>query len=434
MAWTYIAQRVNGEFLDWDLPIKVTDLGWQLSGPGSLRGTVAPDTGSLRAADGRLVLEEWGTYIFAESDGLIRWGGIVISSGFDDEVWSVEAAGFSTYPHGIPYLGEFSRIGVDPVDAVKEIWRHLQNFPDGNLNMQIIGSSTPVRLGTEGTPESIPGILLAARDILARLQSGAIYYEDWTWTGAPAHVGENNDLLLSAYPGAWDDRPAAIAWLTQYVNENADEKISAKDPEPYLLAWYEAPDCGGEIDDLAKSTPFDYIESHAWNGENIEHRFEIFYPRAGRRRDDLAFIQGDNVANVVSFQSNGDEYANEVNGLGGGEGPTTLRRTTAKRDGRLRRATVYSDKAVGDFARMDALIADELELRRGLLQVSSVDIIDHPNAPIGSWSLGDDVLIRCTVPWLGNVDIWCRVIGWSLTGENTATLDLARSDSFRYGG
>jgi len=385
MTWTYIAQRVNGEFLDWDLPITVSDLSWQLSGPGSLRGTAAPDTGGLRAADGRLVLEEWGTFIYAEADGEIRWGGIVISSSFEGENWNIEAAGFSTYPHGIPYLGEFNRIGVDPTDAMKEIWRHVQSYPDGNLGLAVNGGPTPVRLGT-------PGGLVA--------EDGSIVPLDFYGPTIP---------------------------------ENAEKK----DPDPYLLAWYEAPDCGTEIDNLAKATPFDYVESHAWlNGgtEEIEHRVDILYPRAGRRREDLAFIQGDNISNVVSFESNGDEYANEINGLGAGEGPTTLRRTTAKRDGRLRRAAVYSDKAINDAPRLDAIIADELELRRGLLQITSVDVADHPNAPIGSWAVGDDILIRCEVPWLGYVETWCRIIGWSLTSESTATLDLARSDSFRYGG
>ena len=63
-----------------------------------------------------------------------------------------------------------------------------------------------------------------------------------------------------------------------------------------------------------------------------------------------------------------------------------------------------------------------------------MDVMDHPNAPLGSWQLGDDVLVRADLPWLGEVEVWVRITGWSLTGESTATLTVQRSDLFRYGG
>lgn len=377
--WRYIAQRATtGEFIDLDLPIEVEELSWGLGSAGALTGTISPDVGALRDADGHLLLEEWGTFLYAEADDQIRWGGILVSSAPSGEDWNIEAAEFKTYPHGIAYLGEFSQIGVDPALAYREIWSHIQSFPDGNLGVTVTGDSTPVRLGTPARTEP------------------AAPNEDGT-PGTPREI----------------------------------------EAEPYALLWWEAKDSGAELETLAKTTPFDVTESHRWADDNrdaVVHEVQIHYPRTGRRREDIAFIQGDNVTNVIAFESSGDEYANEVVGIGAGEGRTSLRRSTARRDGRLRRTTVHTAKDVQDEARLDALIREELERRRGLVEITSVDVIDHPNAPLASWSLGDDVLVDAHVPWLGRVQVWCRVTGWSLTGEDTASLSLARSDSYNYGG
>lgn len=354
MAWRYMAYRATTrEPLHLDLPLAVSELGWALSGAGPLRATVAPDVGDLRADDGRLLLEEWGTLIFAEADGEIRWGGILITSTFNGEEWELEGAQIATYPRGMAYDGDYSKVGVDPAAVVADIWRDLQAKPDGDLRVAVTGT-TSAKVGTK--------------------------------------------------------------------------------EEPYTLSWWEAPDLGAEIDTLATESGFDFAESHRWEGDEIASTITIGYPRLGTRRTDLAFRQGDNVTSVVSPSIDGDEYANTVIGLGAGDGKTSVHRVTAVRDGRLRRTAVYTDKSVGKDARMDALIKAELARRAPLLAIDSITVTEHPNAPIGSWALGDDVLVEADLPWIGEVAIWCRVIAWALVDDHTATLTLARSDSFNYGG
>lgn len=364
MTWRYIAQRITtGEFLDWDVPMTRDELTWQLSGSGSLRGSVSPDVGNLRASDGSLLLDEWGTALYAEKDGEIRWGGIVVRSNFNGPAWEVEAAGFGSYPYGIPYLGDFrpgdpsagTAGAVEPLRAFREIWRHVQSYPDSALGVTVVGpDSTPVLLGDA--------------------------------------------------------------------------------EQPYTLRWFEAKDCGSEMDTLAKETPFDYAEQTRWDGDNIAREIIVGYPRLGTRRDDLAFVQGDNVTEVVSFKRDGDDFANEVVGLGAGEGDAVILARVPRRDGRLRRPFVYTDKSVSTTQRMTALSRAELEVRSSSIEVSSITVIDHPNAVIGSWSLGDDIAVRASVPWLGEVEVLSRITSWSLIGEDRAQLSLARSDSFRYGG
>jgi len=353
MAWRYMAFRaVDRAPLDLDLPLTVSELGWALTGAGPLRGTVNPDLGNLRAADGRLLLEEWGTLIFAEADGEIRWGGILLTSGFNGEEWAIECAQIATYPHGMAFDGTYSKVGFDPALVVRDLWAYLQNKPDGDLNVKVEGFSK-ARVGTVA--------------------------------------------------------------------------------EPYALTWWEAPDLGAEIATLATEGNFDFVESHEWRGNEIDSTIKIA-PRIGTKRTDLAFIQGDNVIEVVSPTLDGDDYANEVIGLGAGEGKASVHRVTAVRDGRLRRTAVYTAKDVTKADRMDALIKAELARHTTLLAIDSVTVRNHDNARIGAWALGDDILIEASLPWLGEVAVWCRVVAWSLLTEDTATLHLVRSDSFTYGG
>ncbi len=44
----------------------------------------------------------------------------------------------------------------------------------------------------------------------------------------------------------------------------------------------------------------------------------MHYPRAGRFRSDLRFATGENIDEIVQAQSDGDDFANEVFGVGAG--------------------------------------------------------------------------------------------------------------------
>lgn len=407
--WRYIAQRATtGQFLDFDLPLSRDELTWELSGPGCLRATITPERATMKAEDGRLLLEEWGTFIFAEAGGEIRWGGILINSGWNGETWELECAGFSAYPNGQPYGSEYSQTGVDPGDVFRHIWLHLQSYFNGDLGVRVTGTYTGQLIGLPTGP------------VLPVQVSGRVY-QHMMKLGWTTRQGDSSQRI---YPPDYDgDVPP---------NPNSNQ-----DPlEPYELLWWEAPDCGQALNTLVTDTPMDYVERHAWD-ENapydaVKHEIQLYYPRCGRRRFDLAFIQGDNVTSVVSPQADGDYFANAVMGLGAGEGSGSIRRTTATADGRLRRAYVYTAKDVSNESMLDRMIENEMRRRQLILTIDQIEVIDHPNAPIGSWALGDDILVRAVVPWLGEIELWCRITGWSLTSDTTATLKLARSDSFSY--
>ncbi|MER7164490.1 hypothetical protein ABT336_00205 [Micromonospora sp. NPDC000207] len=467
MTWRYIAQRATTrEWLDWDLDLRRDELTRALSGPGSLRGTLSPDVGRLRAPDGRLLLEPWGTLLYAEADGQIRWGGIVVSSQTAGATWSIEAAGMTTYPHGLPYLDEWSRVQVDPANAIREIWRHVQDQPDGDLGMIVDPTTTPVRLGTPGVPsyqevqldgawvrrDSVPASRIVP-SAQAKLAAG-MDNNDTTLTlqaidkfdqlsppylvtigSETVRVNGRSGRKLTGLQRGIGSSTAAGHGKGVYVKHAGTpvRTVDAVPAEPYLLAWWEAQDCGGEIDTIARETPLDYAEEHAWAGDQVEHRLRLGYPRLGRRRTDLAFEQGVNVVSLVGVDRDGAEYANEVIGLGSGEGRKALIRRHPTRDGRLRRAAVYTDKSIRHAPRLDSICRAELGARQHIDAITSVEVVDHPHARIGSWQMGDDVLIRAHTPWAGEVSLWHRIVGDSLLSDTRASLTLRRSDSFNYG-
>lgn len=478
-AWRFIAQRaLTKEFLDLELPLDLDSLKWELSGPGVLTATIAPDVGALRATDGRLLFEEWGTLLYAEADGEIRFGGILVSSKFDGKAWKIEAPGFSTYPNGLPYTDSYTKANIDPADIVRHLWAHVQKDPDGDLGVVVQGS-TGVRIGSGSTARLAEATAdadaaKAAYDAEnARLKEirAAETSARATYTARTKAKSEASAVLTAAKKskdkariaaaqtaynaavaaqtaaktavtaaGARTDTQADVVKRTKATLDarNATKSAASKDVKEdggaYELDWSDTPDVGQEIDSLAQEAPFDYVEHHAWDGSEIRHTIEIGYPRLGRRRRDLSFVQGDNVVSVVTPSREGDDFANAVVGIGAGEGKGSLRRTTAVRDGRLRRTTILSAKDVAAPNRLDAVIREELQRRQGLLQIDAVDVLDHPNAPIGSWSVGDDVLIQAELPWLGDVDLWCRITAWELLSDSRARLTLARTDSFTYGG
>jgi hypothetical protein len=59
----------------------------------------------------------------------------------------------------------------------------------------------------------------------------------------------------------------------------------------------------------------------------------------------------------------------------------------------------------------------------------------HPNAVLGSFSVGDDILIEARTGWLPVKD-WHRITSYTIQPDDPTyvTLTLLRSDRFRYVG
>lgn len=334
------AQRIlTGQWLHHALPLADLEVSWEVSGPGGITGHIDPEAPGLPVpGDGLALLEPWATALYAVDEGVVRAGAIVAAVRYEGQRATVEAAGFSGYPHGIPYTGDFTITHADPLDVVRHIWGHVQSFPDSDLGVVVDDTDTGVLIGDE---------------------------------------------------------------------RDSDGKV-----QPYTLQWWQNPDCGQEIDDLADQTPFDYREHHRFTPDGgVEHLLQLGYPRIGRRRGDLTFTLGENVVAVPDVDRDGADFAQTGLGLGAGEGRAMLRVTVPARDGRLRRVRTVTDKSVTGRTRLAALVRRDLATFRRMVTVPRVTIdARHRNAPLGSWQPGDTVPVRVDVPHLGRVTVDHRIV------------------------
>jgi len=453
VAWRYLAQRaLTGEWIDLDVGLSNVEVEDVPSGPGGITATIAPADSRLVGPDGRLLFEEWSTILYAEKSGSIRGAGLLQHSGFDeeDQTWKLEAPGFTSYLAGQPFEDSISEFEADPFDLVRRIWASIQSRPDGDLGVVVDEHECPVTTGDPDPGSKPTEVTNFAWNVL---EAGD---ETTAGTGKPPHPGQSPtkgaqpvklsgesvgsfDARVAAWEAAWVEKVAvfqskkdAYDGYTAALSElRSSWSSKKKEWEPYELSWWESPDCGAEIDTLAKETPFEYRMEHNWVGDSleVEHRLRLAYPRFGTRRHDLRFVVGENVAVIPQLIRDGDGYANHIVGLGKGEGKKMLRAEVGARDGRLRRVKVMAAKDVGSLARLRSLSDDEHRKSKHLGQFEEIVVLDHPNAPMGSWTVGDEILV---VVDEGNIheEMWCRIVTgrYKPDEEDTMTLVLVRAE------
>lgn len=369
-GWRYIAQRLTGDgstgdFLDLDLPLSGVSITDNLSGHNAIEATITPQFGRLVAPDGTLLIEEWGTAIWAENGGEIRGGGIVTHSGFDGPTWTIETTGYSGYPDGMPYTDSTFFVEADPLDIYRHVWTHLQSKTGGNLGLEISDLKTGLQIGValeQGEFDTVSGPLT--------FESG-----------------------------------------------------------PVKLTWYETHDLGDFLTKLAEDTPFDWHERHYWDGDVIRHKIDLGYPRIGRRREDLRFVVGENVSAVPSVAVNGEDYASEILVLGSGEGAAMLRGSSSRPTNKLRRVAVVQDSSLMSADATNSIARQEIAWRSAVDTLDGISVYDHPNAPVGSVGLGDEIYIQGRLGWR-TIEFWARVTSITISPDrpDVMTLAVTRSD------
>ena len=138
--WRYIAIRAHtGEVLHWSLPLHGVTITRAISNPGRLTGTIPHGLLPHLAGDGLPYFDRWSTLIFADDGTQIRGGGILHTVETDETETSIDVAGFSAYPKGLPWAGpKWEGVQVDPLDVVRRCWADVQAAPGGGLlNVQV---------------------------------------------------------------------------------------------------------------------------------------------------------------------------------------------------------------------------------------------------------------------------------------------------------
>lgn len=380
-----MARRIRtGEWLTKNLYLDTVERNAVLSGPSTLTGNLEPGFAQQKHTDGLRVIEERATMIYAVNDatGQIETAGIVTAPTAYEDRTRITCAGVTSYPKGYIYTG--SRLW-GPAAAV------------------------PARSGTP------------AQAALPRPDAVEVYVDHWNW--------------MQAQPAS-DLGVVLTGDLTTRNAQGVSRVPIGTMAEPYRLRRWDAPDLGSKMSELAEATPFDFVERTRWadaDREQVVHEVQIGYPRLGRRRDDLRFAQGENIDQQPAI-STLEQQANHIIGLGNGEaGPSMAFRDTPWDDGTLRSTRVFTDKTLGQ-AMLDRRVAILQRIYEVAdFDVTSVVVVDHPNAPLSAIQLGDDIRVLGTHQEFGRYDLWVRVLAIGRSEQtDRATLTTSRSDLFIY--
>lgn len=397
-GWRYIAQRsTSGDFLDWDVPFKPSSPPKrELSGPGEMRGTIDPEYLRLLAKpDGLPVMAEWATTLYAEYAGHIRWGGLVTGLGFKGQAMEVVCRGYTAYPNGMPYLGSVIQSGA----KIPKKWAY--EGKDKNHDGYIDGSKPKRKMPPR--PKDTISARWDAYDVVRHI-----------W----AHLQDYQRGKLG---------------VTLDKHDSGHLLGAASGEDPWLLQWWDNPDCGSTITDVMNQAKADYLERHFWDGnaEKVRHHIDLGKRRLGRTRKDLRFAQGENIVEIATPSYQGDYYANNIYVLGKGSGKKTPRVRVVVDDKRLRRAKVISRKSTANTKTLTSYGKAERARHAQQLTIPSIAVRAHQNAPLGSWQLGDRILVQVDIPWMGELAIWHRVVSEEIDPEaGTAVLSLTRSDFY----
>lgn len=384
-GWRYLVYRldsVNGTeaLIHPEATLEGVQISDVLSGPPTLTATVDPFSYHEKAFDGKPVYLDWKTTIFAEKDGEIRGGGMLVDSAWNGTAYSLTIAGYTSYPAGQPYIGPGEmHVQIDLCDAFRRVWNYLQGMPGGNIGLEIDQTTiSAIKIGTK------------------------LEQVDFT-------TGTGEQVSFEA--------------------------------GPWKLSWHSTDDLGRVIDDLTKQG-FEYRERHSWrngSGSSIRHRVDLWAPGspAGggtpliRRRDDVRIVIEENAVEIPTMDRNSESYASAVQGLGAGDGPTTVRAIINEPDplGRVFRARNVADSSLRSKSGVTGLAKRTLDASRGDWEVTSIAIRDSELLPVASVQPGDELLLVGEIGGFWFED-YIRVVSTTITPDDIdgMTLTVIRHD------
>lgn len=345
MPWNYFATRLGGDGTEeqtaTELPISGLQFTKEVSGPGSLSGTISPQLRRLTADDGKPVFLPRATAIYAEADGHPRYGAVLTNMTANGPSLGLTCTGFTAMPNGEPYNAIRSKIQVDPMDEYRHLWDHFQGQPGKNYGLIIDDSTSPVRIGTE-----------------------------------------KKDVEFTTGSGETVEFEAG----------------------PYKVNYWSTHDIGKQMADLTKRGRFDYRTEFSWDGGNIRKFVPLGYLRIGRRRKNDRYVVGENIFQNPDINYRGEDYASEVIVLGAGEGRDMKRGSASRSTNRLGRTIVVVDDSLDSNRKCDARAVRELRRRMGEAHIDQFTVLTHELTAdegdeilfqnTGGWAGAEEVWVR----------------------------------------
>src|SRR6185312_14378637 len=267
----------------------------------------------------------------------IKFGGICTSQTGQGPQWSPTFTEFNGYANGMPYEGDvYQQTSIDALDVVRFIWTWLQAQPGGNLGLQLDTAKAGVLLGNQ------PGQAVSTTVTVApKPGDKTVTVADATGflKGMSVQLGEGEDppYTISSIAGAVITLSPAVRNFTHHAGAPFAQLNALV---PFELDWWNSTDLGQEMQSIQQEAVFDFWEQHTWNGPDrtdVLHQLHFGVPRIGKRRTELRFAEGENITVSSQISQDGSTFANNVIGLGSGQGATTIRGQSSLTGAQLRR-------------------------------------------------------------------------------------------------
>lgn len=256
-----------------------------------------------------------------------------------------------------------------------------------------------------------------------------------------------NDAFLPVHE-IWD-------YLQSYPNGNLDVEVFPARSGAIMLPGYaydgntmninffatfvratDKIDCGDYIDGLARDIPFDYAERHEWNADrtDIIKRIELGYPRLGVIQENLAFVINENVLSAKPHTETQNDWVSDVGITGFYPGVQYSAELANADPNRLRRYLDENDAYIDSNERAAAWGHKRLARRQTPAYWETITVsMTHPNAPFGTYDVGDTITVSGFMPWVGMISQDHKIIAIQVdTTKNAAQLTLYAEGEFNY--
>lgn len=283
----------------------------------------------------------------------------------------VEGLGIMGYPKGIPWLADYNPIAVDPAEVIQKIWSDIQNYSNANLGVEVL----PALTGTQ---------------------------------------------MLPGY--SFDGNVLSFDFFAMFIRQSDFQ------------------DSGDVINGLARDIPLDMLEEVSWgvdenNNEILNKVIRLGYPYLGLEQQALAFVLGENVITAELADELDIQPVSDIIIRSWRPGKTYSSQLSNADLTRYRRVIMEEDAHIDSIERAQAWAKRKLTRRNIPTSFKKITVdYSHPNAPVGSFWVGDYVYIEAkNYPWKGDISGWHRVT--AITFKDDATLgevEVKAEGAFNY--
>ncbi|QOC56169.1 minor tail protein [Gordonia phage Sienna] len=181
----------------------------------------------------------------------------------------------------------------------------------------------------------------------------------------------------------------------------------------YFVRSEDYRDCLEEIHSLCRDVPIDFFEDSVWNAGRtaINKTLRLAYPRGGTVQNGLIFKQRENILSMSPAQEMDIQYNSEVIVRGWFPGKMHKTHLVNADPTRYRRVIKDEDALINSRERSAARAGRKLAIRQVPHHWGSITVdMYHPNAPWGTYDVGDDILISGEMPMEGRKSEWHRIM------------------------